>query len=285
MFSIVTRARAAAGLAALAVVAGTALVAASPAAAGGRGSTCDGGPIASGTYRSLTITGVCWIPDQEIVTVRHNLVVAPGATLNGVGFSNGAPDLSNFNMAVVHVHGNVLVGRGAVLGLGCSVAMANDPELPFPLCSKTENSDVRIDGNLVAFKPLTMYLDGIVVMRNLVSTGGGPGTDVTQANPAFNFPIKDITVGRNLVVTGWHGGWVGIIRDQVGGNVVYANNVGSDPDANEVITNHVGRNLVCFGNSPAAQYGDARFVPGAAPNVVDGRAVGQCAGLTEPFTP
>jgi hypothetical protein len=217
------------------------------------------------------------------VTVAGNLTVAQGATLNGVGFANNQIDLSHFNMATIHVHGNVLVAPGAILGLGCTPAMANDPDFPFPLCSATANSDVAIDGNVIALAPRTMYLDGIVVHGNLVSAGGGPGTAVTQADPAFNFPIKDVTVDGNLAVLGWHGGWVGIIRDHIGRNAIYAGNAGNDPDANEVITDVVGRNLICFGNSPAAQYGDARFVPGAAPNVVGGLALGECAGLTAPF--
>jgi hypothetical protein len=77
--------------------------------------------------------------------------------------------------------------------------------------------------------------------------------------------------------------WVGAIRDHVGGNLIYAGNSGNDPDANEIITNVIGQNLICFGNKPAAQYGDAMFVPGAAPNVVGGHALGECAPLTEPF--
>lgn len=248
-----------------------------------RSFTCTGGPIASATYRSLTVTGNCWIPDKETVVVKHNLTVAPSATLNGVAFTNGKLDLSHFNMATIHVRGNVIVGQGAILGLGCSVAMALDPMMPFPLCSPKQNSDVVISGNLVAFAPRTMYLDGITVHGNVISVGGGPGLDVTQQDAAFNFPVKDITVDNNLVLVGWTGGWMGAIRDKVGGNLVYLNNAGKDPDANEIITDVIGNNLICYQNSPPAQYGDAQSVPGAAPNVVGGRALGQCAGLTSPF--
>lgn len=244
---------------------------------------CKGGPIASGAYRSLTITGVCFIPDNETVTVYGDLTVAAGASLNGVGFSGGMPDLSNFNMARIFVHGDVRVRPGAVLGLGCTPAMALDPELPFPLCSPTLNSQVVIDGDLIANRPLTMYLDGIVVHGDVVSMGGGPGTGVTRANPAFNFVVKDITVGENLVMYGWQGGWIGAVRDHVSRNVIYAKNTGNDPDANEIMTNVVGGNLACWGNTPPAQYGDAQFVPGAAPNVVGGSALGECRHLTEPF--
>jgi hypothetical protein len=280
-----SRRRGPVALAAIVLAVASTLATASAASASAPRGVCTGGAIEPGTYRSLTVTGVCWFVDQTTVTVEGNLTVAPGAQLNPVGFSNGQIDLSNFNMAVVHVHGNVLVGAGAIMGLGCSVAMANDPFMPFPKCSKTENSDVVVDGNLIATAPRTMYLDGITVHGNVISSGGGPGLGVTEQDPAFNFPVKDITVGRNLVISGWHGGWVGAIRDQVGGNIVYVGNAGTDPDANEVITNTVGRNLVCAGNSPAAQYGDAAFVPGAAPNSVGRHALGQCADLTQPLPP
>src|ERR1700733_6980241 len=45
-----------------------------------------------------------------------------------------------------------------------------------------------------------------------------------------------------------------------------------DPDAGEVLQNTVGDDIACFGNSPAVQFGDS----GASPNVVDGRAFGEC---------
>lgn len=281
-----TRRLAVLSVAALAVV-GT-ILAASPAQASTSSTgalphrVCKGGAISSGTYASLTVKGVCWIPDGANVTVRGNLYVAPGAQLNGV---DPTFTLAWFNMARIHVRGNVIVGAGAILGLGCTPAMANDPFFPFPKCSPTHNADVVVGGDLIAANALTIYLDGITVHGNLVSAGGGPGRgpDVTQENPAFNYVIKDSTIGHDLVVTGWRGGWNGSIRNHVGRNLVYVNNKGLDPDANEIITNVVGGNLVCFDNVHAAQYGDAQFVPGAAPNVVGGRALGECRSLTKPF--
>ena len=50
----------------------------------------------------------------------------------------------------------------------------------------------------------------------------------------------------------------------------------ADPDANEVVTNVVGGDLVCTGNSPKIQVGDS----GGSPNVVHGKALGQCAHIT-----
>jgi hypothetical protein len=47
------------------------------------------------------------------------------------------------------------------------------------------------------------------------------------------------------------------------------------PDSTEVVTNTIGGNRLCFGNSPAAQFGDS----GGLPNTVAGRKIGQCADL------
>jgi hypothetical protein len=267
--------------AAVLTVAATGL-AAGPADAAPR-TVCSGGAIASGSYASLTVTGNCSIPDQATVTIFGDLTVAPGATLNAVSFGPGGLDLSNLNMATVHVHGNVFVRAGAILGLGCTPAMRFDPHLGDLSCSPTQNSDVEIGGNLIAAGARTMYLDGIKVDGNLVSLGGGPGLGVTQYDLAYNYVLKDLSVGRNLVVSGFRGGWIGSIRNQVRGNEIWAYDKGVDVDANEVITGTIGRNLICVGNSPAAQYGDAVFVPGAAPNTVGRHALGECAALTLPF--
>ena len=46
-----------------------------------------------------------------------------------------------------------------------------------------------------------------------------------------------------------------------------------DPDAMEIVTNHIGGNLACFNNNPAAQVGDSM----GQPNVVGGQKRGECA--------
>src|SRR5689334_18204452 len=70
--------------------------------------TCTGGAIAPGTYKSVKVTGVCSFGGGTL-TVTHNLVVAAGASLN---------DHAGSPQTTVHVGGNVLVGKGAVLGFG-----------------------------------------------------------------------------------------------------------------------------------------------------------------------
>ena len=209
--------------------------------------------IPAGTYDGFTVTGICRF-GPGTVTIDGNLTIADGGILND--HASGA--------ATVHVTGNVKVGKDGVLGLG------NYNPVP-------PHTSAVVDGNVVANGPATLYLGGMTIHGNLVSSGGnGPGRNV---------PIKDDTIDGNLIVQGWSGLWFGVIRSTVGGNVVVANTSGTQTgvdefvgilDSTEIVDNAIGGNLICHGNSPAAQIGDS----GGGPNSVDGNAIGECAGLT-----
>jgi hypothetical protein len=237
-------------------------VAASSAVAARPGSaTCSGGTIAAGTYSSLKVTGVCSFGGGT-VTVRHNLVVAAGATLN---------DHAASPLTTVHVGGNVLVGKGGILGLG-----TYNPSAPH---------DSVVDGNVIADQPLSLYISFTTIHGNLISHGGGGGV----TGEFRNFPTKDNTIDGNAVITGWTGGWIGFIRNHVGRNVIFSNNKSVinglvnppvpgqvDTDSSEIMTNVIGRNLICEGNTPKAQVNPD---DGGQPNTVGGRKIGQCANL------
>src|SRR3954453_24054117 len=228
----------------LTVAAGSGALAAPPGAG-----TCSGGAIPAGTYSGLKVTGNCtWAGGS--VTIAGNLTVADGAILNDHAASS----------AKVHVTGNVLVGKGAVLGLG-----DYNPVGPH---------GSTVDGNVVAKEPLTLYIGAATIRGNLVSNGGG--------DPGRNFPIKDDTVGGNVILQGWHGLWLGVIRVQAGGNVIVVNNSAANTsqepgsDSTEIQTNVISGNLICQGNAPAAQVNP---IDGGQPNVVGGNKIGQCRGL------
>jgi hypothetical protein len=237
-------------------------VAASSAVAARPGSaTCSGGTIAAGTYSSLKVTGVCSFGGGT-VTVRHNLVVAAGATLN---------DHAASPLTTVHVGGNVLVGKGGILGLG-----TYNPSAPH---------DSVVDGNVIADQPLSLYISFTTIHGNLISHGGGGGV----TGEFRNFPTKDNTIDGNAVITGWTGGWIGFIRNHVGRNVIFSNNKSVinglvnppvpgqvDTDSSEIMTNVIGRNLICEGNTPKAQVNPD---DGGQPNTVGGRKIGQCSNL------
>ena len=158
--------------------------------------------------------------------------------------------------------------KGALFGLGCTVIGVGCPG----------DSDSTVGGNIIAISPLTVYIDGVVVGHNVLSLGGGPGVTFS---PFYNYAFKDNTVHGDVVLAAWQGGWIGAIRNQIDGSLIYNANQSPNPEPNEIVANTMGRNLICFANSPAAQFGDAieGAPPGYGPNVVGGQAFGQCADL------
>jgi hypothetical protein len=254
------------------LVPGTAL------AAGSGAGTCSNGTMAGGTYSSFVVTGVCNIAFGATVQINGNLTVASGASLN----DHGSEMWLHGRM---HVGGNVLVGKDAVLGLGW-----NSPNGDGSLGPDT------VGGSIVANQPRALQIGQITIGGNLISNGGGVAS--TSVADFRNFPVKDNVIHGNLIVQGWHGGWIGLIRNTVGGNVIFSKNVsgssdtgpGADSDSSEVmgsdltgvggpiIPQTIGGNLICQGNVPAAQVNP---LDGGAPSIVGGVAIGQCAGIVQ----
>jgi hypothetical protein len=226
------------------------------------------GTALSGSYHNLRISGNAYVAGDATLSVEGNLTLARGACLDA------------FSMGTVTVRGNIIVGEGATLALGCTLASL-EPGEETP-CTGTTNDTVG--GNIIANQPLTMYLDGDHVHGNVISVGGG---DPSLTNPFLSFPIKDNQIDGNVIVHGWKGAWFGVIRNVVGGNVIVSHTVGTrtseppqDPthlDSTEVQTNTIAGNLICVGNTPPAQVNPD---DGGQPNIVGGNAVGECKGLT-----
>ena len=228
--------------------------------------TCTG-PI-SGIHGSVTVTGTC-------------AVLPAGVTINGdLTLDDDAVFVGGFG-PVVQVTGNVKVGKGAQLLLGY-----NRPEGVL--------GPTTVDGNIVANKPLSLYLGNITVHGNVVSNGGG------TADRFYNFPIKDNVIDGNLTIHGWTGGWWGAIANTVGGNVdvsynrsvVHAAGVcmgtfpggctaapGAFVDSSEVQSRglanpqRIAGNLICHNNVPTAQINTG---DGGAANIVGGNSIGEC---------
>jgi hypothetical protein len=236
--------------------------------------TCTTGNIGTGTWTSFTVTGNCTIDAGANVQINGDLTVADGAILNDHA-------AAGYQGAQVHISGNVKVGKGAVLGLGTYLT-------PGSVGLDT------VGGDIVANQPLTLYLGSITVGGNVISNGGGLLS--TSAEDFRNFPVKDNVIHGNLIIQGWQGGWIGLIRNHVDGNVIFTRNAslshppsfpgeppdaggpGTDPDSSEVQTNSISGNLICHGNTPPAQ---VNSLDGGLPNDVGGNAIGECAGLTQ----
>ena len=260
--------------------------AASASPHGGSNYTCTGGNVPAGVYKTMTITGVCYMPAGAI-TVLGNLRVAPGALLDNASPGDPAGSPAPVASADLTVHGNVTVGSGAVLLIGCTPNGACTNPNPPGL------SITRIDGNLTGINALGVVVQAADIGGNFTLIGGGGGTmggvstggcfaatppapwseDMQSAvagNPVYS-DVEDSSIGGNYTVIGLSSCWLGSLRDFVGGNATFIGNQMGDPDAMEIGNNVVRGNLSCFGNDPAPQFGE-----GAAPDLVGGRASGQC---------
>jgi len=224
---------------------------------------CSTGTLNSGAYGGFTVSGTCFVAASANVTINGNLKLAEDAVFRGM-----------FVAGTLHVTGNVKVDEGAILGLGYGTT-------------------VVVDGNIKADEPKSLYIGEMTVHGNVDSNGGG------TADRFYNFPIKDNTIDGNLKLHGWHGGWIGAIRNTVGGNVDFSDNAsvveiadaaacggtfpagcaavpGTDGDSSEVQTNIISGNLKCHGNTPVAQVNPN---DGGQLNTVTGNKKGECAGL------
>jgi hypothetical protein len=242
--------------------------------------TCSGaslqtpGTIAPGTYDSLTVKGVCLIPGGD-VNVKHSVVVTPGSTFlaNFPPAGPGAPE----GAANLTVGGNVLVQSGATLFLGCS---------PMAGCKATTHDVIK--GDLIADHALGVVAHSDTIRGNVIHNDGGGGPADTCKTPTgifadFGIPnytdYEDSVIGGNVVIAGVRSCWMGVIRDKISGNVVLADNQLADPDAIEVLSNTVNRNLVCIKNSAvwdSADQGENLFPRTPQPNTVNGHRIGQC---------
>ncbi len=263
--------------------------AATPAAANAaKAYTCDGtggGIVPPGTYRSLRITGVCYVPAGD-VTVLGDLTIAPNALLDAAA-TLGDPVSSPVLPGTVVVDGNVNVGVGAVLALGCSPAGG---------CHGVTYD--RIGGNLSAVGSEAVLVQAVSIGGNATVLGGGGGVvggagsggcfaptapipapwsqDPQLVNPTTGSPqytdFEDTTIGGNFKVVGVQSCYVASFRDVVGGNLTFQGNASSDPDGSELATNLVEGDLSCQGNAPKVAYGDSA----ATSNIVGGKATGEC---------
>jgi hypothetical protein len=218
------------------------------------------GTALSGNYNEITLTGNAYVPEGATLTVRGNIRLTAGSCFDA------------FDLSTVHVGGNILVGAGAILGLGCTPYSIG----PTPPCRDQFTADT-VDGSVIARDALTMYLDGDTIHGSVISVDGGPGLTLS---PYINFPIKDNVIGGNVWVSGWKGAWFGMLRNVVYGKVTVIKNVGLTtaegvPDSTEIATNTISGDLVCLDNSPAAQLGDS----GGTINTVGGQKIGQCKAV------
>jgi hypothetical protein len=243
--------------AALAVPAGPAM---SAGPSGAAAYTCAGGEIPSGSYASITVTGLCSVAADAVVDVVGNINVAAGALLD----AQSVP-------STITVGRNVTAAAGSLLGLGCQPPSATGNSAHECVGDPTGISSITINGNLTTTDADTVLLNGIAVKGNVTLTGGGS---------FIPWSIKNNTIGGNLTISGVTAEWVGILFNRVTGNATLTDITVTEnhPEAAQavyIVRNTIGRNLTCTGLGPNVSGG---FVPGSV-NVVGRNANGHCAAL------
>ena len=246
----------------------------------GKGLTCSAGTIAPGTYESITVTGTCLIP-SGIVRVR-----------GGVSVKQGAVFLANFPAgpgpegdATLLVGGDLTVGPGAMVFLGCSPAIG---------CVNTTSD--RINGDVRADRPLGLLFHSNSIGGGISLQGGGGGVTCTPSGifAQFGSPVystfEDNTIGGDVSIANYRSCWLGFIRNHSRGDVSIVNNQLADLDAIEINANTIAGDLNCRKNSfvwdsSEASFGQTALWPRTqAPNTVRGERTGQCDKLQDPTT-
>jgi len=239
--------------------------------------TCTGGDfstgnftsIPSGTYASITVTGVCNVVPNAVINVVGNINVAAGAVFD----AQSAP-------STITVGHNVTAAAGSLLGLGCQPMNTIGMFAGVPCADPygDGHTTITINGNVTATDANTVLLRGAVapgagkltVNGNVTLTGG------SSENP---WSIKGNTIGGNLTISGVTAEFLGVQFNTIGGNATLTNITVNDvhPGAPgvAVVENTVAQNLNCTGLVPGVSGG---FIPGEV-NHVGRNATGQCASL------
>jgi hypothetical protein len=267
------------------VALGGCMVGAGPALAASH--TCSGTPatpgVLVGTYTgNVTIEGACAVNDGPVV-VKGNLTVAPGSVLIAAFALNDHTGHGSSNLTVA---GNVQVQNGAAALLGCE-----DPHFTC-LDNPALGSHDTIDGSLIEQQALGVVVHNSSVVGNIAESGGGGGETCEPSGvfALFGVPVysdyEDMTIGGSLTVSGLTSCWLGMARDRVSGNMRVLEDQLADPDAIEILSNHITGNLVCQQDSNVWDSSDEteNLYPRAPePNTVLGLREGQCV-LSSPAT-
>jgi len=246
------------------MLAATAALMSGGAVAAASSYTCTGGSIPAGTYSTLLVKGStpCTV-DSGNVLVTHSLIVGRSAFLN-----------SAFASSNLSVLGNLVVRPKGILILGCEPGA-------FPCMDDSSSANTDwIGGNLTTDHALTVIVHHAGIAHSVNQQYGGGGLScsplpVLEGSPPYS-TYEDVTVGGSVTIFAQRSCWLGLIRTQVHGSVVFVNNVLGDPDGNEVVSNVIGGDLFCYRNSPKPQVGDSS----GSPNLVGGRKLGQCAHIS-----
>jgi hypothetical protein len=137
-----------------------------------------------------------------------------------------------------------------------------------------------------------VIVHNVRIGEDVTSSGGGGGVNcnpsgifVQFGSPVFS-AYEDSWVGGDVHISGMRSCWLGVNRVHVARDVIITHNQLADPDAVEILSNHIGEDLVCQQNSAvwdSAEIGANLYPRQPEPNTVHGDRKGQCV-LASPAT-
>ena len=281
-------------LGAITLTLGLGLLAASPvpALAEDETHTCSGSVnapgVLSGTFSSVVVKGFCLV-NSGVARVDDNLTVRPGGALLAIF---GINHKSGVGGSKLTVDGDLDVQRGGTLFLGCSPGSFTCVDDPNPR-NPTISSRGNVGDDLTSEQPLGVIVHNSSVGGDVSQHGGGGGVNCNPSGifKLFGSPVfsdySDTWIHGDLTVTGLKSCWLGVVREHIGGDVRVVNNQFADPDAIEIISNHIAGDLACSRNSmvwDSTERGRNLFPRTPQPNKVNGDRAGQCV-LSSPKTP
>jgi hypothetical protein len=247
--------------------------------------------VLKGAYpNGVMVKGLCAVNAGK-AHVTGRLTVTNGSVL-AAAFGKHQSSLT--------VSGNLVLGRGAVAILGCKVNSngTGQPCLDDHSKHPTLTSHERVSGSIMTEHALGLLVHNSAIGRSIKLIGGGGGATCavpkTGIFAAFKSPVfsdvEDSSVGGDVTVNGLRTCWIGMARDAVQSYVTININKTADPDAIEVLANHIGKSLSCANNRhpgsqppgtfpvwDSAEAGGSGLYPRVSePNTVGGSRSGQC---------
>jgi hypothetical protein len=245
---------------------------------------CNGTPsspgVLAGRYGSgVVVAGFCEVND------------GPAHVVGPLTLKNGAVLIAAFGMkgSKLTVTGDVTVGQGATFILGCNTTSSpcfDDPNQSAP----TLTSPGKVTGNVTENAPLGVIIHSSTIGGSISQTGGGGGVNCNPTGPfaAFQSPVfsayEDDTISGNITITQVSSCWLGVIRNHIGKSLKITDESMADPDAIEIETNVIGRDLVCRHDKQhvwdSSETGESTYPRSISRNHVHHYRLGQCRTAT-----
>jgi hypothetical protein len=153
------------------------------------------------------------------------------------------------------------------------------------------SGSLKSPGTITAQQPLGVVIHDTQIGGSISETGGGGGPSCAYrgAFRELQTPVysdyEDGTVGGSVSISKLNSCWLGIARLRIHGDLSLTQDTLSDPDAIEILSNHVGGNLSCSRNSrvwDSEDLGPDLYPRGRRANTVAGKRTGQCVLASPP---